>query len=559
MLWGRTAWGGAPWTRDAYVDLSTLPPSEALLADPDSERVHIATLSPYDPALPGVVTKAFADAAWEVDTPAAPTRVAVALDVESSILDAGALGVASGPSIPRVGGIMISADESANGPGELAASDVDALTGYWWDGRAVEVRVLGPTFPYADGKAIFRGFSLDAVWSRKGVEVVLRDPALRLRVPMVTERFLGTGGAEGGDDLKGQTKPWCVGGCYNVTPAVVDRANSVLCFHHGASAQLVFGARDQGIAWTPHNGGANDVADLALANVWAWTPVAGQFVTDLAHGLVRHGSALVGDPTLDVLGDADPTLGGWVYSPARIFERIVRQRAGLADADIDLQSLADLDLLTAGACGLYVGTGEGETEVTAYLEQILPGTVLGFWELTRLGLVRVAALGFGVIARTIQASDIDYLERVRTQAPIFRHLLGYRRAWTQQDASDLALAAPDAFRDFVSQPIRYPAPSEDLSIEALRGLPGDFTGDSLFANEADAVAEQARRLALTKVQRDRYEITFRRHQFLLRLGDTVRVVYPQWGLSAGRDFVVLALSENTSTKRTTATLWGSRG
>jgi hypothetical protein len=552
VAWGRAPWGGAPWTRAAYSNQSTLPDFEALLADPEAERIIIAILHPYDPVAGGETQLLYSDRPWEAGAPAALIRLK-GVEVESAIF-AGGFGASGAPVVPRFGAVVLHPDESGGSQplNELGPSDLDPLSRYWWDGRALECRLLGPDFSLSQGQPVLVGFSEDVEWDRKRFEVVLRDSAQRLQKPIQTERYAGTGGLEGGADLKGKTKPVTIGVAYNVRPTIVDRANGVVQWHSGES-NAVLAAYDRGIAL---------IDDGDMADVYAWSPVSGHFVTDLAHSVARYGAALAGDPTLDVEGDAEPALGGYVESPGGVHQRVVR-RAGFTTAELDGASYAAVDGVTTGRCGFYVAEGEGEAEIPAFLDRIFPDTVLGFWELTRTGLMRVVALEFTSPLRTIKAHQMGGTDeatyspkRLRTAPVIFRHKLGYRKVWQVQGPSELATLVSDAHRDFVGQEYRYPEPSEDLAIEALRRLPGDFTGTSLFADETDAETEQDRRLALTKDQKDTYEVDFREHEWLLRLGDTVTVEWPQWGLGAGRDFLVLRIRERSDARKTTAELWG---
>jgi hypothetical protein len=549
VLWGAGPWAGSPWGSDAPADLSTPPPFETL---PLEDRIYVARLRPYDPTAGVLRELLYSDRPWEAGDEAVYVRMLAALEIESAM--PGGFGRGD-VVVPRIGGIVLHPDEAGGTQPvhELGASDLDPLTGYRWDGRAVEVLGIGPTFALSQGQAVFSGFSEDATWDRSKLEVIVRDPAQRLRKPIQPIRFAGTGGLEGGDDLKGKTKPLVVGFVRNFNPGgPVDRTNDVYQVNVGETESIV-AAYDKGVALT-YDG---DITTLVLADVYAWTPVSGHWISDLANGVARLGAPPQGTVTFDVEGDADASLGGYVESAADIAERIFR-RGGFSAGEIDSASVAAVNAIAPGRCGLAIAIGEGEAEIPGFLSLLFPETVAGFWELTRTGLARVVALQFTAPVRTISQGDFFRSpNREATEPPVFRHRLGYGKAWLVQATTELAtLGVTDAHRDFVGQEYRYPDPSEDVAVEAVAGLPGDFTGTSLFADESDAEDEQDRRLAITKLYRDTYECEFSNHQFLLRLGDTVRVEWPQWGLGAGRDFIVRRLLERTDTRRTTAELWG---
>lgn len=81
--------------------------------------------------------------------------------------------------------------------------------------------------------------------------------------------------------------------------------------------------------------------------------------------------------------------------------------------------------------------------------------------------------------------------------------------------------------------------------------------EGYFRDEADAKAEADRRLALFGSEtRSLYRIVIKAHPFIHEIGETIRVIYPRWDLAAGRDLVIVALTEDTDDNHVELRAWG---
>lgn len=553
MLLGSGLLGSYPLVSTGFVQSATISTWQQLLANPDADRVHVAVLKPYDPVGDQVVERKYADARWEGDPgdPAAPIRLLEGLDIDGALFS-GFAGL-SGSAVPTVGGIRVRGNEDQAAGG----LDTDELADFTWDGREIEIWMGAPTFPWSEFQPVFVGRALDATWDLDTFTVIARDPEVALKEPIQTNLYLGTGGAspptgpyppEGGADLEGKPKPLCYGGSLtywpNITPVRVDATNHIYQIHDG-SIDGVLLVHDQGVQLT---------MDGDVADVYAWTPVAGHVVTDLANGLFRLGSPPAGQVTAWCRGDnGGPAL--FINTAADIIDRIVKDKGGLTDDDIDRPALAKFK--TEAPQEIFWYSNGTSPQITDVIDELVQGA-LGYKTYTRLGKLRVGQTRFHNPIRTIREEDVLRIERLRTEPPVWERQQGYARSWTVQGPDELAEGTPPgaSIRDYVGYPYRYPTPSQASAVKDDRPLAQSLISDTLFLFEADAITEQTRQLALLKENRDLYEVEVQRHQFALERGETVTLEYPRWGLSSGRLMIVLSVGENTNRRITTLSLWG---
>lgn len=545
MSFGASPLGPTPFGSLPGPDGSSAAPFETLLESPDLPRVYVLRARPYDPVAGTTATKLYgqSDVIWRGNAHA-PMRLIQALDVQGAIFS-GFDGL-SGSSVPQFGGIRLAANEEADG-----TIPEDDLTGYTWDGRVIEVFLGGEDFGVSQFQPVFVGRSLDLVWDDTTYTIVARDPAADLSVPIQSNLYAGTGGnppypPEGGSDLQDSPKPLAFGKPRKVTAIPVDTTALIYQVHDGA-IKAVDAVYDQGAALTFNA----DQANLYTAGA----PAAGFYDTDLANGLIRLGAPPNGGSvTVDVQGATDDgtTSGTLLETAADLIEHVAKTYGGFAAADLDSSSFSALNTDTSAPLSLYL---TGVTSIAEVIDRIAT-SILGFWTFTRTGLLRVGQVKFRTATRSIAEAEVHRIERLRTALPFWRRTIGYARSWTVQNQGDLAgLGATQSYIDFVRVPYRFES-DEDATVPTTRPLAREETIETLLNDSSDAATEATRQLTLTKAQRDLYEVDVARHQWLIRPGDTVELTYPRWGLSGGRDFIVLAVSENTTSALTTLSLWG---
>lgn len=116
------------------------------------------------------------------------------------------------------------------------------------------------------------------------------------------------------------------------------------------------------------------------------------------------------------------------------------------------------------------------------------------------------------------------------------------------------MAATVARKNFITQSHRF-SKSEDTAVQTRRVLARDIKVPTLFDTETNADTETTRRFDLFKVDRNTFQLVILNKQFKYRLGDTLKVKHPRFGLSAGKDGIIISITEDTGSQTTTIKLW----
>jgi len=510
-----------------------------LLADPYAERIFLLEALPYDPVSASLKTIRFSSLSSSSTVPIYnnfhwPARLDLTINQATEIFKGSFGGI--NPS-PTGGQIQIS----------IADGENDAILDYVWDGRDITIYMGGPTFAWADFGIIFKGTALDASWTETVLTLKIRDFAEVLKKPVQESTYLGTGGLEGTADLKDVVKPISFGSPRNIEPVLLDRITQLYQFNDGAS-QAVDNVYDKGVALTKANGGANDIVDLALASINDWIPIGGQYITDLANGLIRLGAEPDGPLTADVQGF---NTGGFIQSTSDIIKQIIIG-GELTTADLDLASFTQLNTDNSSAISVYL---KAENPTRFDLINQLMVTIGGFWFWDKSRKLKVGQFKFGTSVATYDETDILTIKRIDTPVPLWSLRMGYARSFTIQDQSEISkVCTSQALADFVKTKYRY-VTAADAAIKTRRVLAKKIDVFSTYDTQANAQVEVDRQFALLNVDRDFYQIKFWGIQFVRELGETITIKHPRFGLSAGKDGIISKLGENTKDGTTTMNVW----
>lgn len=349
---------------------------------------------------------------------------------------------------------------------------------------------------------------------------------------------------EGGAELAGKPKPLGFGQLRNVEPILVDAAQLIYQVHDGAY-QALDSALDMGAALT----GAGDVGDLRGVSV-----TAGQYKTDLAHGYIKLGTKPIGKLTSDFRGDST---GGYVSTSAAIWRRIVQRYGGLADADLDLGSFAAADVASPAVHGFSTRLEPVNIDESG---DKLTGSIGSWWTYTRAGLLQLRQLtdpAAGTPVGTITAAQIrdKGLRRLASVAPSKGQRLGYRRNATTLQPNEVATSVSADIRAQLGEEYRY-AVADDTSVLTLYRDAVTWTAETLMDDPTAAQPEAVRRQALFGVRRNVYQVDLRDGLHVYWLGDIVELRVDRWGLGAGKQLVVVGITEDSAQRTTTLELWG---
>lgn len=263
-------------------------------------------------------------------------RIDNALTFTRALVDGDRIG---GRSVPGFGDVVLRNEDGA----------LDPLRGWGWAGRSIRIELGGPGFARDEFGVIFDGLTETVAFDDASLRIQVSDLQVLIEQPFWSACYLGSGGREGGADLKGRRKPLCWGRRRNIEPVplgIVD-GRLVYQFHDGPVA-----AYDP--AW-------HRVYDRGMALSYvAGPPGAAQWSLDADGGCLILGGSPSGIVTADVLGGEDGL--GFVAATADIIRRLVTTRLQLQS---ELSSTA-----------LEVGTGTRAVAVPETLPLSIGGRVL---------------------------------------------------------------------------------------------------------------------------------------------------------------------------------------
>lgn len=531
-----------------------------LLDNPEADIIYLVELSPYDPAqentvggIPPFGTGAFGE--FDFKTLGGITRIylsnvgyttkpddaelpnqhfAAQVDNQMQFDVSVVSGDDFGSQAPSFGSIVIQ-----NAEGEL-----DILQDYVWTGYRVTVKAGQRGFAYEDFATVFGGSINGIEMDDDRVTLTIRDNRIKTDQLLLPATFAGTGGKEGGTDLSGKPKPLCYGVVRNIEPVLVDPANLIYQIHDG-SIQSVDVLRDSGVELTS----AGDVADITAATV-----AAGQFKTQLSGGYIKLGSTPSGRITADVHGS---TVGGFVSTVGDIVQRILTSRLGVRSfsaAEIDQGAFNRLNDEMGFDAGVYLTDRVRASDVIDALINPLGA----WWTFTRQGLLTCGLVDEpGVATVEITEDDIEEsgVQVLAVIPPSWRLSVGYAPVGVVQKEDELAGATTEADRAFLGEAYRF-AVSENLVVRAQNEQAIERIFETQLADLTGAQALLTRLSTVYTSKRRLYRVPVWRMLFRVYIGDTVRLTYPRHGLSAGRNLLVLGVSEDVETGITNLELWG---
>lgn len=475
----------------------------------------------------------------------APTDTPANTVFEPAVLDAGFLSVSLYGEGRVVGGTELNAGEI------VLANDgqFDAWADYGFDGRRILVREgpAGGAYP-GDYPIVLRGVGagVDVAWAR--VVIRLRAPDYLLDRPLLTDRFTGAGGLQGGpDDLQGQIVPRIYGGpvreiapklvtAGTLTYRVSDRAVSAIdVIERGDATTITFGSNHA------------NAAALAAAVV-----AAGTYHTCLAEGLFRLGLKPAGELTCDVTAGAS----GADRTPAQVMADIAAD-AGLS---VEAADVTALDLAASDPVGLNL---DDETTARAALDRICASC--GGWQyVDPAGVLRMGRLA--APSGTPAAELFDWNGALGSKpsrrpagaggAPWWRIVVRYARFHTTQ-TSDLGDGVSDARRAALAQEWRA-VTAEDAAVKDQFPTAAELVIETALTDVAHAQDLADALLPLHGVPRGLYEFPAASADVAAaRPGhDVIAATFDRLGLDAGLLLRVVGKAYRLGGGVTTLTGWG---
>jgi hypothetical protein len=420
-------------------------------------------------------------------------------------------------------------------------------------GTPLEGRVIGLEIDLSTGLSVLRSTAplLAFVGITQAVERtavgrgVLRitDVVQRLAQPLQPTKYLGTGGVEGGDEVKGKPKPVVLGRVFNIEPVALGNIDlgvgigSLPTFQcHWREVESIDAVRIRGVAQTLVGG----------------TPVVGQARVFAAQGMVQLGSSPDGPVTMDVRGDA---AGGYVSSTAGVMRRLVQSlgpQLGATDIDDLTFAFAEADL--PGEVGLYQGAEEATAAELARRLVASQGAILAGG---RAGTLRLCdplaqdADQFSIPDAWVL--DIEPLPVPADLRPLPRACaVGWRPNWSP--LSDVAGSVAAADRERLRTDQSGPARAQSATITQRVAQQRELTFRGLYWAETDALLRAQKWLEFLAAGPRMFRLTTDRYLQQVECGHIGRIFYPAWGLDGGARCCVVGWREQISARRLSLTV-----
>lgn len=453
-----------------------------------------------------------------------------------------------GPSRPGFGSLVIARDL-------LSLGD---WADYYWDGRDVAIwRTPEGEFFTTSLPPIFHGVMDTPTFTEATITIPLRDLAAVLDGPAQIHQYLGTGGYEGGPELAGVTKPLVIGRTQSMEPIALDHAapgltsgtySRVVQIHDGPLLDIPL--------VTFYERGRADFTVDPVVDVYAWTPVAGRVAVDFTRGVARLAATPQGVITV--------TAHTGILTHADVMEEVLTRTQRILPSEIDTASLA---AFAAAQPATLIGVTITDDRTVGDVLDTVARSAGAFWTFTPQRQFQVRVIAWGAPVATIREDRLtEPLRYVPQEPPVWRYRFGYgpnERVLTDTDFGDTDVIP--SVRKFLSRPFAYSI-HESTTTQTDRRRARESTQTSRFGPDATgpntAPFEGERQARLLRFPRHGFGATLRARFGTFRLGDTVILQHADYGLSAGKQFLVRKLTElpgyADDEDRVSLELWGPR-
>jgi hypothetical protein len=451
-----------------------------------------------------------------------------------------------------VGGrVALTVSEIALADGDGFSADLARFGGA--DGRAVRVLALPAFNPRAsDFGATLASAAVSFVGVLRSIDragdftsrIALNDLTERMVTPLQPTLYLGTGGQEGGAELKGRPKPVTLGQVFNIAPVFLGNVDL------GAGSLPTYQSHWRAMAG--HD--AIRIRGVVQVMVTSGTPAVGQARDFPALGLFQLGGAPDGDVTADARGDALPI---YANTTGAILRRMLETLGGaftFAEFDETAWGFSEIDL--PGVVGFHQGASAIST-LTA-VEEILAGSG-AMLSGSRGGKLRLAdPLATDAAQFDLPASCILSCEPLPLPASLRPLPRAIAVRWQRNHAplSNVAGAVSAADRQRLGQEGSF-ARAESALITSRVAQQREISFPAAYWNESEALARAAKWRTLLEAGPRMVRVVTDRLLGQVEIGHIGRITYPAFGLENGFAGVVVGWRESLSTRRLEITLWGA--
>lgn len=395
-----------------------------------------------------------------------------------------------------------------------------------FDGRTVTVRFGRPGWAHRNFATVFKGVYRRASSDFEITTIEASGISYRLEIPVQADTYAGTGGAEGGDDLKDKPKPLSFGGQHRrVSPVLVKASGPIYHLTSNSGAASIDGVWDKGAAITLDTGIGSSGAFATFAALDSASPASGKYgyvLDDGGNAYIKLGSLPEGGEIT-----VDFTTSSSVTRPGSVMKQIITEQGGLTESNLETGSFAGLDSEIPHDIQLWIGPGDGNRAVARFLDDIVKGLV-AWWADDRYAKIKVGYLKRPGVSYGVEITDADIIGYRRRALPgdlepaVKIARVGYARNYTPQ-TGDLAGSASDAYKAFARAEYRFGAASnattsathtEARTLELPSMLVDETAADAIAGHIVDDLFDKDAELI---------EIDTNFRSALISIGDVVRV------------------------------------
>lgn len=453
----------------------------------------------------------------------------------------------------------------ANADGRYDFLADDALEG-WTLTLALVLR--GET--YASRVVWFTGTMAAPEFRRHAVALRLRDRSSELDMPLNETRYDGSNslpdGLEGTpDDIAGRQKPVFAGAPFNVAPPMVNASRFIFQFHDGSGADIDASVGAQAGVFDGGVGLEREADYASQAAMESTPPTAGKYKVWPGGGCFRTGSK----PAFGIT--CDPLYGAAAArTAAQSISRFAQRASTIGAGDVSSSDVTALDSDNGSAIGWWPN-GDETIRTACRAAAASVGAWFGFDRFGVLRMGRIEAPENETASATLRersaaapvATDgeislieIEGVSPADDDTPTWQLLLEHTENFTpQRDGLDAAITADR--RAVLAERWRHTAPVEPAGVRTKWPLAQARTMESWLVE--NAATEASRRATILSVPRRRWSVRARLSQTLaaaIDLGAVVKLITPRYGMSAGRNHVVIRIAHDGRSGVAEMTLWG---
>lgn len=384
-----------------------------------------------------------------------------------------------------------------------------------WEGHGIKIYMGDTAWDLGDFKVFLNGV-IDTFETNDVGSFIFTVRGIEYKFDAEISKNLMTTGTN-----KNKAKPLVFGKVFNISPVLENDAAS----KYKVSDSVVS-------AITPRAQG------LSISNT-----------VNLSDGSFILNAALHGTLTADVDGLVS---GGYLTKVSDIVKYILLNYAGFTLDDLDLNSFTAHAALCTQTVGHFKREGG---EIKSVLDSLL-NSVGSFLSRRIDGKLQIVRFDLPAVFPVLTITP-DYIAEkslsIRDRfIPVYQVKVNYRKNYTVQE--ELAATVSQSDRALYSTEYST-ATATNLAILSEFPQAKSVSIDTDLQIESEAATEATRLLGIHQVLRHVYNLKVSTISYALQLGDTVRVIHPEYGFSGGLNCVVIGITPDYKKRVTELQLW----